>query len=57
MTSPAGPVQIGAALVSLLGIALTALAAVRAANPLPQILLTLVAVAVLIVSVMRAERG
>jgi len=54
MTSP---VQLGATAISLLGILLTALAAIRAANPMPQITLTLVAVAVLIVTVLRSERS
>ncbi|HEY8694456.1 MAG TPA: hypothetical protein VIR57_17135 [Chloroflexota bacterium] len=53
----AGPVQLGAAAISVLGILLTAVAAVQAANPMPQIALTLAAVAVLIVTVVRSERS
>ena len=57
MSKPAGPVQLGAAAVSLLGILWTAAAAAQAANPMPQIVLTLVAVAVLLVTVLRADRS
>jgi hypothetical protein len=56
MGSPASVLQLGAAALSLLGIVLTIVAAVRATNPMPQIALTLVAVAVLIVTVLRSDR-
>jgi len=62
--APAGPAawrqlteQGAAAAISVLGILLTAVAAVQAANPMPQIALTLAAVAVLIVTVVRSERS
>ncbi|MFI5265930.1 MAG: hypothetical protein ACHQ7M_00995 [Chloroflexota bacterium] len=57
MTNPVSPVQLGAAAISVLGILLTAVAAIRATNPMPQIALTLVAVAVLIVTVLRSQRS
>ena len=55
MSKPASPVQLGAAAVSLLGIVWTAVAAAQAANPMPQIIVTLAAVAVLLVTVLRSE--
>ena len=55
MSNPASPVQVGAAAVSLLGIVWTAVAAAQAANPMPQIIITLAAVAVLLVTVLRSE--
>jgi hypothetical protein len=57
MADKAGPVQIGAAAISVLGIVLTAIAAARATNPIWQIALTLVAVAILIVTVLRPGRS
>jgi hypothetical protein len=57
MAGQAGPVQAGAMVISVAGILWTAIAAVQAANPMPQIVLTLVAVAVLIGTVLRAGRG
>lgn len=57
MADQAGAIQAGAALVSVAGIVWTAVAAAQAANPMPQIILTLVAVGVLIVTVLRSERS